>query len=324
MALPRPYRQPADQPSVASMSSTAVPDRLWQTALIGPAREMLARPGKRLRTRLVAAGWAVAGGSGQPDPAISEVLELIHCGSLIVDDVEDGSSERRGGPALHTMVGVPLAINTGSWMYFEALDRLAALAIPGALERAVAALARCHEGQALDLAVRIGELDPREAPGVVAATTQLKTGALCRLAVELGALAGLARERIALADAVPRADLIGGFGEHAGNALQMLDDLGSVCAPARRAKGLEDLVERRPTWPWAWLARDRFAWARGVDQVAHGHYDAALATLATVEPIGRLAIRREITSALERIESAPPLVIERVAGELAAMETMYG
>jgi hypothetical protein len=167
----------------------SVSERMWQVALVGPAATFLAHPGKDLRARLVRAGWLLAGGSlASPLPdAIARVLEILHAGSLIVDDVEDQSEQRRGQPALHRVIGEPLAINTGSWMYFWALAELARLAIPNALELAVATLVRCHQGQALDLAMNVVELDMREVPGVVAATTRLKTGALCRLAVELSA-----------------------------------------------------------------------------------------------------------------------------------------
>ena len=57
---------------------------------------------------------------------------------------------------MHTLVGVPLAINTGSWMYFWALAELAEIGLPPAIELAaqhvaISTLVRCHQGQALDL-----------------------------------------------------------------------------------------------------------------------------------------------------------------------------
>ena len=184
-----------------------VPSALWRRALSGPAAEFLARPGKELRGAIVRAGWLLGGG----DPAggydrVALVIELIHAGSLIVDDVEDGSLERRGAPALHALVGAPLAINTGSWMYFWALSELSELALPlAAQSAAVRTLARCHQGQALDLAVRVCELEPFDVRRVVATTTRLKTAGLCRLAAELGA-------RAAGCDP-DRCEVIGAFGE---------------------------------------------------------------------------------------------------------------
>jgi hypothetical protein len=55
------------------------------------------------------------------------MAELIHVGSLIVDDIQDGSDLRRGGPTVHKAYGVPLAINAGSSAYFTVFHFLDAL-----------------------------------------------------------------------------------------------------------------------------------------------------------------------------------------------------
>ncbi|MEJ7602708.1 MAG: polyprenyl synthetase family protein [Kofleriaceae bacterium] len=301
-----------------------VPVAVWERALVGPASLFLARPGKDLRARLVSAGFTLAGGHGVVPAAVPRALELLHAGSLIVDDVEDRSDERRGAPALHHLVGEPLAINTGSWMYFWALAELAKLGLPGAVELAITALVGCHQGQALDLATRIVDLDVREVPGVVAATTRLKTGALCRLAVELGALA---------AGASPdRRCAIGDLGEAAGCALQMLDDLGCIVSAERRHKAYEDLRAARPTWTWAWLAStcDPFAWARFVALARATLAGADPAILADafgerVETIGRAHVRDTLVRAVDAVRGiAPAEVIEQIAAELCRMENMYG
>lgn len=312
-----------------------VPAAIWAAALSGPAAAFLSRPGKDLRAALVraggrlggeASGGAAAGAAAPTAERIALAIELVHAGSLIVDDVEDQSDERRGAPALHRLVGVPLAINTGSWLYFWGLAELSRLGIPGGLERATTALLRCHQGQALDLAVRVVDLDPREVPPVVAATTRLKTGALCRLAMELGALGAGACEA--------RTAAIGALGEATGTALQMLDDLGGLVAPERRAKAYEDLRGARPTWAWAWLAEqhDPFAWARFLGQaraVAAGAdpHPLADALAERVEPIGRPRIRATLDAALGDARTAlgaPSPALDALAADLRRMESMYG
>lgn len=76
-------------------------------------------------------------------------IEIIHNASLILDDIEDNSDTRRGAPALHSIYGISTTLNTGSWMYFLAIDCL-----PTNLHGiAVNALADCHIGQGIDLAV---------------------------------------------------------------------------------------------------------------------------------------------------------------------------
>ena len=309
-----------------------VSDDRWREALVGPALAFLDRPGKDLRARLVRAGWTLAGKPATGMPAsLPRSIELLHAGSLIVDDVQDGSDHRRGAPSLHKLVGEPLAINTGSWMYFWALAELSRLGIAGALERAVAILVRAHQGQALDLSTRITELEMREAPGVVAATTRLKTGALCRLAMELGAMAAGAPPRVVVA--------IGALGESAGMALQMLDDLGCIVASERRGKACEDLLACRPTWPWAWLAAsgDAVAWsalcsqmralaAAGDRSAATVHACALAATLAErVEALGRESIRTTIANAIAAAKGVLPAApLAELAADLRAMESRYG
>ncbi|MFM2153451.1 MAG: hypothetical protein RL199_1886 [Pseudomonadota bacterium] len=240
----------------------AVPPRVWRTAFHEPAATFLAEPGKGFRSALVALGWEAGGGTAGACPeALSVVLEWLHAGSLIIDDIEDGSRTRRGRPALHVSHGLPIALNTGNTLYFQAQLLLEHAPLPidvrGALQsELVSTMVRCHHGQALDLAATVEMLSQHELPGVVRATTALKTGALARLAAFFGARA---------AGATPqRLEAVARFGHELGVALQMLDDLGSLLSPRRRDKAVEDLVGGHPTWVWAWLAEtvDPFTFAR--------------------------------------------------------------
>jgi geranylgeranyl pyrophosphate synthase len=298
----------------ASSLDPQVPAAVWKHALVGPAGEFLARPGKGLRAMIVRAGWLLGGGTGEPPDRLAGVLELIHAGSLIVDDVEDSAEERRGAPALHQLIGVPLAINTGSWMYFVALADLAEVE-PRALPLAVRTLVRCHQGQALDLASTITTCERAVVPALVETVTRLKTGALCRFAAELGATG---------ARAMPEAcSAIGMYAEQMGCALQMLDDLGALTSPARRAKAYEDLRDARPTWPWAWLAETP-AWDAGI--AATDLDDKAALLVAATQELGRARIRSTLDAALRDLRAAfgHSAVIDRLATELARMETSYG
>jgi geranylgeranyl pyrophosphate synthase len=44
--------------------------------------------------------------------------ELIHTGSLIIDDIQDQSELRRGRPSLYRTYGIDVAINAGNTLYF--------------------------------------------------------------------------------------------------------------------------------------------------------------------------------------------------------------
>lgn len=316
----------------------SLPMELWERALLGPAEEMLGRPGKLFRCRLTELVGRGAGGDagGNECTKVPEelgwIVELLHTGSLIVDDVQDSSDERRGGPALHRLVGAPLAINTGNWLYFAALALVEETPLPAParaeiLRATVTALMRCHHGQALDLAVHVGQIEPRQLPAVVASTTRNKTGVLMGLAARLGAIAaGASPERIAA---------LAHFGEELGVGLQMLDDLGSLCAPARRDKGQEDLRAGRPTWPWAWLAErsDELSAARLQQRLrgALAHRDAIELTAigdelaASTAGHGRAALRAQLAHAMTLGRAHLDGAVHReLAAELTRLEASYG
>lgn len=238
-------------------SVRSVPSALWNDALLAPLRDFLQRPSKGFRAELVELGHRLGSGGGDVAGALPIelplIIECIHAGSLIIDDIEDESLERRGAPALHRSYGLPRALNAGNWLYFwpqVLLSRtgLGDSARLAAHERVALCLMRCHEGQALDLRVRVDQLAQRETGAVVCAITRLKTGGLAGLAAALGAIA---------ADAAPeRVEAIAVFGRELGVGLQMLDDLSGVINAARRHKALEDLRHGRATWVWAFLAEE--------------------------------------------------------------------
>jgi len=242
--------------------ASGVSARIWATAIHEPACSFLSAPGKGFRTALVELGWRLGAGAAEGCPGeLAVVLEWLHAGSLIVDDIEDGSLTRRGRPALHVSHGLPRALNTGNALYFQAQHLLARAPLPREVRTAlqdelVATMVRCHHGQALDIAATVDALAQGEVTGVVRATTALKTGALTRLAALFGV-------RAAGADSF-RVEVVSRFGQRLGEGLQMLDDLGGLVSPRRQAKALEDLVGGHPTWAWAWLAEtaDPFTFTR--------------------------------------------------------------
>jgi geranylgeranyl pyrophosphate synthase len=226
--------------------------RYWENSLFAPALDILRRPGKEFRSQILESSWQMAGGhTGGHPMELSFLVELLHMGSLIIDDIEDDSAMRRGQPALHRRYGVPVALNTGNWMYFLPLSMLPRLGFPDNMTLAMFkdvsdAVVLSHKGQALDLATHVSSVRQSDMPRVVANSTRLKTGALMRLAALLGARAARAEEE--------RVALLGRMGADIGLGLQMLDDWSGIHAPARLHKGIEDVRHGRLTWPWAWLA----------------------------------------------------------------------
>ncbi|UCG52309.1 MAG: polyprenyl synthetase family protein [Candidatus Latescibacterota bacterium] len=225
---------------------------LWDKALLDPARDIMGRSGKELRARFLERCWHIAsGGNAGPPAMLPALIELLHVGSLVIDDIEDDSPTRRGEPALHRRYGVPLALNTGNWLSFLPFALLSRVELDSELRLAIydnisLALLRCHQGQALDLSIKVTSLPQRRVSSVVGCATRLKTGSLMELAAFLGARAAGAPPQ--LLTALVR------FGRDFGVGLQMLDDWSGIAVEARRAKGIEDIRLARPTWPWAWLA----------------------------------------------------------------------
>jgi geranylgeranyl diphosphate synthase type II len=220
-------------------------------------RYSLLAPGKRLRPLLaLAAAEAVGAAASEPVRIAAASIELIHCYSLIHDDLPamDDDDFRRGKPTNHKVFGEAIAILAGDGLLTLAFEWVAEAGLAARREgrgdylRAALALARgagmwgMVRGQARDLA--------GPPPGSVADIERLhreKTGGLFRAAVEMGgAVGGGTDEQIA---ALVR------FGEAYGVAFQHADDLDdaehggfATAARQRMISLLEDAVATLKTF----------------------------------------------------------------------------
>ena len=304
--------------------------QLLDDALFNPARDIAARSGKGFRARLVEHSWALAGGVPGEMPSLLPVaIELLHVGSLVIDDIEDDSSTRRGEPTLHHRYGLPVALNTGNWLYFAAISCLSRIPCDDACRLAltedfVASIMRCHEGQALDISVHVTSLPRAAVTRVVSATTELKTGTLMALAAAIGARCAGAPEEL-----VQR---LRAFGSRVGFGLQMLDDWSGIHSERRRRKGLEDLHLRRPTWPWAWLSEhiDQLSYADLVRRVRDASIEWELnrvreRMVAGLEPVaeGLVASQLEEALSLLAVDGVDPSAALSVEAELEALTRAY-
>jgi geranylgeranyl pyrophosphate synthase len=305
-----------------------IPWHLWNEALYEPMRDFLSRPGKAMRDDLVFSSYRLAGGKGNPPPELGLFIEALHAGSLVVDDIEDDSEERRGLPALHRIYGMPAALNAGNWLYFWAfdlLDRVAMTSEARAAAHRVAfrALRECHYGQGLDLATKVDELAGADVSGVVLAISELKTGGLVALATGLGALAAGAEPSVVEASVR--------FGRDVGVGLQMLDDLSGITNDRRKQKGHEDLTQAKATWPWAWLSNhlDARSFSGLTVALAELRRGAAAEPLlhrlrALVSPIGRDHVHEHLERALSRFAAAVPAPVSALRQQLERLERSYG
>ncbi len=177
--------------------------------------------GKRLRPFLVRQSGAIFGASTENTRLPAVAIELIHCYSLIHDDLPamDDDDLRRGRPTVHRAFDEATAILAGDALLTLAFDVLATHADPTIAIRLVAELAAAAGpagmvgGQSRDLAAETAS----PADSEIALLQSMKTGALIRAAVRMGAITGGA-EASAL-DALTR------YAELAGRAFQLADDL---------------------------------------------------------------------------------------------------
>jgi geranylgeranyl pyrophosphate synthase len=182
--------------------------------------------------------------------------ELLHVGSLIVDDVQDRSTIRRGGPACHLIYGEALAVNSGTAAYFLTHRLLKGNEVSSAVKLRLydlyfEALRAGHAGQALDLAgagALMGQVvetgDGTTLERRVLATHRLKTAAPAGVLARMGALVGGGSEA--------QIEAVGRFFEALGLAFQLIDDVlnlrgfrGELKAPA------EDVANGTITLPIA-------------------------------------------------------------------------
>lgn len=229
-------------------------------ALLDPLSEFLDRPSKNIRAVLVDAGadcWTDdrTTQKGNVRGTLAAILELLHAGSLIVDDIQDQSETRRGKPSLHLLHGLAKSLNAGNWLYFWSLKQIQSL--PLAEDRKhllhqlfLEALLEGHIGQAFDVGMRVCDVAREEVPALCQSAMILKTGSLTCLALRAGAASAGADAQFL--------QWLKPLGRDLGLTLQMLDDIKNI-KPARLAqadaKALEDFRNARPGFVW-WIAAE--------------------------------------------------------------------
>jgi geranylgeranyl diphosphate synthase type 3 len=115
--------------------------------------------------------------------AVTEVVVMLHTSSLLIDDIEDDSTLRRGVPVSHAIYGLPSTLNTANYVYVLALEKCIRLNSSAATHVFTQELLNLHRGQGQDILWR----DTCECPTEEMYRSMVldKTGGLFRLAVGL-------------------------------------------------------------------------------------------------------------------------------------------
>lgn len=196
---------------------TGEPDEFYSSVW-----DLLDRGGKRIRPALTFLACECVGGRREEAVGAAASVELLHNMTLVHDDIEDGSELRRGKPCIHRIYGVPTAINAGDAMLIKVFEVANSSRIPqDRCHNLVSQIAkRAHEitwGQAFEFSMwKRKEFTEDD----VIRLLKYKTGALTRLSLEAGAIAGGASHE--------QIETLGEFGETVGIAFQIVDDLLNV------------------------------------------------------------------------------------------------
>jgi geranylgeranyl diphosphate synthase type II len=172
--------------------------------------------GARIRPTILLS-VALACGDDRPDlaDAAAAALELIHCASLVHDDLPcfDDAPLRRGKPTVHLAFSEPLAVLTGDSLIILAFDLLAQASGDRPL-RALELMRILGRRSGMPHGICAGQGWESEAKVDLSAYHQAKTGALFIAATQMGAVA-------AGQEAEPWFEL----GARIGEAFQVADDL---------------------------------------------------------------------------------------------------
>jgi geranylgeranyl diphosphate synthase type I len=204
--------------------------------------------GKRIRPLLCLISCEAVGGDWRRALPLAAAIELVHNFSLIHDDIEDQSEERRGRPTVWKLWGLAQGLNAGDGLFMIAhlaLDRMPHQGLPTDVCQSVnttfdaMTLALCH-GQFLDLQYE-ARLDVTQEEYM--RMVRGKTAALMSASTRLGAMLGTRDE--------DRIQAFGQFGENIGLSFQIADDiLGIWGEPSVTGKSTAtDILSKKKSLP---------------------------------------------------------------------------
>ncbi|MEM5804515.1 MAG: polyprenyl synthetase family protein [Candidatus Aenigmatarchaeota archaeon] len=219
-------------------------------AIAEPIWEFLNRGGKRWRPSLFLLILEALGGDVKKVSDYAIIPEVVHNGTLMIDDLEDSSLERRGKPCTYILYGTDIAVNAGNMMYYLPLLPLiknvgnlpceTRLKIYNTYSQEMINLSL---GQAMDIAWHKGMAN---ADAVSEAEylqmCAYKTGTLARMSAKIAAILSNAND-----DTVEK---IGRFAEAIGVAFQIQDDILNLTSEefASKKGGFgEDITEGKRT-----------------------------------------------------------------------------
>jgi geranylgeranyl diphosphate synthase type II len=197
-------------------------------------------------------------------------LEMVHTYSLIHDDLPamDNDDFRRGKPTCHKVFGEAIAMLAGDALLtlamqtlarIEGLDAVAKVALLEELSSGGGTVGGMIGGQVADIE---GEGRPATAE-LLESIHRAKTGALLRASVRMGGICGGA--------GAPQLEALSSYGEHAGLAFQIVDDILDVeeSSEALGKTAGKDAAQGKITFPAVYGLKESRCMARRECERAH-------------------------------------------------------
>ncbi|MEM1566064.1 MAG: polyprenyl synthetase family protein [Candidatus Bathyarchaeia archaeon] len=219
-------------------------------AIAEPVWEFLDRGGKRWRPTLFLLICEALRKNPEDYLDYAIIPEVVHNGTLIIDDIEDSSEYRRGKPCTYKIYGLDIAINAGNAMYYlpllplmENREKIGAEKLARIYEIYVQEMINLSLGQAMDIAWHRGLADAdRISEEDYLQMCAYKTGTLARMAAKIAAVLADANEELV--------EKLGLFAESIGIAFQIQDDIldltGEEFAEKKGGRG-QDITEGKRT-----------------------------------------------------------------------------
>ena len=194
-------------------------------AVAEPVWEFLDRGGKRWRPILFLLVCEALGKNPKDYVDYAIIPELVHNGTLMIDDIEDASEMRRGKPCTYKIYGLDVAVNAGNTMYYLPLlpliknrEKIGSEKLSKLYEIYVQEMISLSLGQAMDIAWHKGlanaeGIDEKDYLQMCA----YKTGTLARMAAKMAAVLSGASDDLV--------EKLGRFAESIGVAFQIKDDI---------------------------------------------------------------------------------------------------
>ena len=177
------------------------------------ASYLRAQGGKRVRPLLVVTAAGACGGDPRRALPAAACVEWLHQGSLVLDDIIDDASLRRGAAPLHTATSVPLAVGVAAFVFGRIHGTVQGMH-PDIRKRLVDAASTLVDGEKLELH---HTADPQLGVTGYFQIIEAKTARLFACAAAVGGLCAEAPTRCVRA--------LTTYGREAGLAFQIADDL---------------------------------------------------------------------------------------------------